>query len=98
MASQLIKLPTVVNCNEVPTKAHFLGTQVAITLNQMGVMNSIMTGMWGEIFCVHLSSYREKIIILTPLFLNLTHTFITRELYDVPQNILILIHLILAKG
>ena len=50
MASQLIKLPTGVNCNEVPTKAHFLGTQVAITLNQMGVMNSIITGMCGEIF------------------------------------------------
>lgn len=49
MASQLIKLPTGVNCNEVPTKAHFLGTQAAVTLNQMGIMNSIMTGMWDEI-------------------------------------------------
>lgn len=28
-------------------------------------------------FCVHLSGYREKIII--PLLLNLTHTFITGE-------------------
>lgn len=45
VASKLTKLPTVVDCDKVPTEAHFLGTQMTVTLNQMEVVNSIMTAM-----------------------------------------------------
>lgn len=50
VASQLIKLPTVVDCDKVPTEAHVGGgTQMAVTLDQMKIKNSIVNGMWDGI-------------------------------------------------
>lgn len=34
VASQLIKLPTVVEWDKVPTEAQFLGIQMAVTLDK----------------------------------------------------------------
>lgn len=89
MASQLIKLPTAVDCNEVPTEAHFLGTRVAVTLDQMEVMNSIMTRMWDEIFlCVLEHLYRGNnnlSFIISKLNLQLHNQRVS------PKNILFLV-------
>lgn len=76
---------TVANCNEMPTKAHVLGAQVAAALDFMVVMMTTNILMWDGSFWVPVHAYKEKMTNSDPLTLRAKHSMRT-SVHDSPKK------------